>query len=188
MSLQLRNETERLLLRPFEKGDLEGFFDIHRRPEVHRYLYGKPLDREAAAVKLDRKIANRKIEKHGDGLALAVVLKSSGVLVGALSLQLVSEAHRQGEIGFVFHPDHHGKGYAGEAASYLLDIAFRQLGLHRVVGQCEARNTASARVLEKLGMRREGHLIENEFVKGEWQSEIIYAILDREWAARSQVT
>ena len=55
------------------------------------------------------------------------------------------------------------------------------LRLHRVVGRLEPRNTGSARVLEKLGMRREAHLVENEWVKGEWQSELVYAILAREW-------
>lgn len=186
MSIELPHETERLLLRPFEPGDLDALFDIHSREEVHRYLYGEPLDIEQTKARLERKIANTKIEKHGDALAIAVVLKSSGVLVGDLTLQLVSQAHKQGEIGFIIHPDHHGSGYASEAAGYLLDIAFRQLGLHRVSGQLEERNAASARVLEKLGMRREGLMIENEFVKGEWQSEIIYAILDREWLNESQ--
>jgi RimJ/RimL family protein N-acetyltransferase len=55
------------------------------------------------------------------------------------------------------------------------------MGLHRVIGRTEARNVGSARVLEKLGMRREAHLVENEYVKGEWQSELVYALLDREW-------
>jgi len=59
--------------------------------------------------------------------------------------------------------------------------ARRGAPLHRVIGRVEARNIASARVLEKLGMRREAHFVENELVKGEWQSELVYAILDREW-------
>ena len=63
----------------------------------------------------------------------------------------------------------------------LLRLAFEELGLHRVYGRAEPRNTASARVMEKLGMQREAHLVENEFVKGEWQSELVYSILDREW-------
>jgi len=67
----------------------------------------------------------------------------------------------------------------------LLRIAFDDLGLHRVFGSVEARNAASARVLGKLGMRREAHFVENEFVKGEWQSELVYAILANEWRARA---
>jgi RimJ/RimL family protein N-acetyltransferase len=103
-------------------------------------------------------------------------------LIGSVSLTLGE--HRQGEIGFTFHPDHHGHGYATEASRELLRIGFEDYDLHRICGRLEPRNVASARVLEKLGMRREGLLLENEWVKGEWQSELIYAILDREWCER----
>ena len=114
-------------------------------------------------------------------MSAAAVLRETGELVGDLSLLWASEVHKQGELGFMVHPRHQGRGYATEAARPLLRFAFEELGLHRVVGTLEARNSASARVLEKLGMRREGHLVENEWVKGEWQSELVYAILDREW-------
>ena len=69
----------------------------------------------------------------------------------------------------------------------MLELAFRTYGLHRVYGRLEARNLASARVLEKLGMRREAHLVENEWVKGEWQSELVYALLAREWLTTAPV-
>ena len=85
------------------------------------------------------------------------------------------------EVGFVFDPRHQGKGFATEAARALVEWAFGFGGFHRVIGRTEARNVASARVLEKLGMRLEAHFVENEWVKGEWQSELVYAILDREW-------
>ncbi|MDX6503720.1 MAG: hypothetical protein QOE29_845 [Gaiellaceae bacterium] len=111
--------------------------------------------------------------------ATATVSRSSS----DCGLTLVSEQHRLGEIGFVLHPDHQGHGYATEAARELLWIAFEGLRLHRVIGRCEARNDGSARVLERLGMRREAHLVENEWVKDEWQSELVYALLDREWAS-----
>ncbi len=117
------------------------------------------------------------------GCRLAVLLKATDELIGDLSLYRPEGGNRQGEIGFVFHPDHQGHGYATEAGSVILRLAFEELKLHRVFGRTEARNTASARVMEKLGMRREAHLVENEWVKDEWQSELIYAILDREWHA-----
>jgi RimJ/RimL family protein N-acetyltransferase len=103
--------------------------------------------------------------------------------VGDVVLELVSEEHRTGEIGYIVHPDHHGHGYATEAGRAVLRVAFEDLRLHRVTGRLDARNVASARVLEKLGMRREALLVENELVKGEWQSELVYAILDRQWPA-----
>lgn len=105
-------------------------------------------------------------------------------LTGPLETErLVLRAFEPGELGFIVHPDHQGNRYATEATRVLLAIAFERVRLHRVVGRVEVRNVASARVLEKLGMRKEAHLVENEFVKGEWQTELIYAILDREWRA-----
>ena len=81
----------------------------------------------------------------------------------------------------MFDPRHGGKGFATEAAYALVDWAFTAADIHRVIGRTEARNAGSVRVLEKLGMRREAYLVENEWVKGEWQSELVYAVLDREW-------
>jgi RimJ/RimL family protein N-acetyltransferase len=174
-------ETERLLLRPFGAGDLDALFAIHSRPDVARYLYWEPRTRDEVRGVLEEKVRGRVIGSEGDTLTLAVALKATTELIGECSLHLLSDEHRQGEIGFIVHPDHHGRGYATEAARVLLRLAFEDLDLHRVVGRLEARNTASARVLEKLRMRREAHLVENEHVKGEWQSELVYAILDREW-------
>jgi RimJ/RimL family protein N-acetyltransferase len=67
----------------------------------------------------------------------------------------------------------------------MLRLGFEGLGLHRIIGRLDGRNRASARVLEKLGMRREAHFVENEYVKGEWTDEVVYAILDREWRSRA---
>lgn len=63
----------------------------------------------------------------------------------------------------------------------MLRIGFEGFGLHRIVGHCDARNTASAQLMERLGMRREAHFVENEWFKGEWGSEYVYAILHYEW-------
>ncbi|MCW2947645.1 MAG: GCN5-related N-acetyltransferase, partial [Actinoallomurus sp.] len=92
--------------------------------------------------------------------------------------------HRQGEVGYIFHPDHGGRGYATEAAEVVLRLGFEELGLHRIVGRLDGRNTASARVLERLGLRREAHFVQNELVKGEWTDEVVYAMLADEWRAR----
>jgi RimJ/RimL family protein N-acetyltransferase len=177
-------ETERLRLRAFEPEDLDALAAIYGRPDVVRYLYEGPRSRDEVRALLERKMGVREIHDDGDTVSYAIELRSSGVVVGDCIVRLLSVAHRQGEIGFVVHPDHQGHGYATEAGSAMLEVAFDGLGLHRVVGRLEARNAASARVLERLGMRREAHLVENEWVKDEWQSEIVYALLDREWSPR----
>jgi RimJ/RimL family protein N-acetyltransferase len=160
-------------------GSARRFGDEHRvrrRPD-----YDDPRSRDETGVLLDRKIGSAAIRADGDTASFAIELREASLVVGDCMVHLISEHHRQGEIGLVVHPDVHGRGYATEAGRSLLRIAFDELRLHRVVGRLEARNGASARVLEKLGMRREAHLLENEWVKDEWQSELIYSILDREW-------
>jgi RimJ/RimL family protein N-acetyltransferase len=176
-------ETERLQLRPVVAADLDAIYAYESRPDVARYLYWEPRTKDEAKASLERKVAARSIHAEGDIFSVAVTLRSSAELIGDFILEMTSLEHRQAEIGYIIHPDHAGHGYATEAGRQVLRIAFEELSVHRVVGRLEARNTASARVLEKLGMRREAHLIENEYVKDEWQSEMIYAILEREWRA-----
>ncbi|HEY7281313.1 MAG TPA: GNAT family N-acetyltransferase [Actinomycetota bacterium] len=178
-----RLETDRLLLRPWAPSDHDAMFAIYSSEDVVRYLYVGPHDEDAARERLTLQVAQREIEGPGDFLRLAVLLKANARVIGDVMLHWMPDEHRQAEIGFVLHPDFQGKGYTTEAARVLLRVAFEVLGLHRVFGRTEARNEASSRVLEKLGMRREANFVENEFVKDEWQSETDYAILDREWKA-----
>ncbi|MGW0061978.1 GNAT family N-acetyltransferase [Streptosporangium sandarakinum] len=175
--------TDRLTLRPFTEDDLHPLHAIHRLPEVARYLYGEAHDLEQTRAALAKKITSAALTDEGQALSLAVQLTTTGELVGDATLFWHSRTHRSGEIGYVFHPGHHGNGYATETARVLLRLGFEELGLHRITGRLDGRNHASARVLERLGMRREAHLVENEFVKGEWTDEVIYAMLRREWDA-----
>ena len=176
-------ETDRLILRPFVAEDFDAVFAMQSRPDVARYLVWDARNEDEVRTALEVKVSSTAIRAEGDALFLAAVLRSTDELVGDIVLHWISREHSTAEIGFIVHPDHQGHGYATEAVRPLLGLAFEDLRLHRVIGRAEARNVASARVLEKLGMRREAHLIENEYVKGEWQSELVYAILDREWRA-----
>jgi RimJ/RimL family protein N-acetyltransferase len=173
--------SERLLLRAFTADDFDALFAIQSRADVARWLYWEPRGEDEVRAALEEKIKRVKLVNDGDALSFAVVLTSSSEVIGDFGLFLLSAAHRQGEIGFIFHPDHHGHGYATEAGRLVLQLAFEEFGLHRVIGTLEPRNAASSRVLERLGMRLEAHFVENEFVKGEWQSELVYALLEREW-------
>jgi RimJ/RimL family protein N-acetyltransferase len=172
---QLPIETARLRLRRLEPGDLAALHAIHSREDVTRWLYWNPRSEDEVRISLDAHIAR----PFDEGVVLAIDLE--GELIGTANVA-VGE-HRQGEIGFMIHPDYQGHGYATEAAEAIVELAFDAYRLHRVYGCVEPRNTASVRVLERLGMRREAHLIENEWGKGEWHSEAVYAILAREWRA-----
>ena len=143
-------------------------------PAVVRWLYDDPRTEDESQQALQRHL-DRDPEL---GLILAVETQT-GQFIGRVNLAVTPE-HKQGEVGFIVDPAQQGKGYATEAAQAMLTLGFDTYELHRIVGRAEARNVASTRVLEKLGMRREAHLIENEWVKGEWQSEVVYALLARE--------
>jgi RimJ/RimL family protein N-acetyltransferase len=175
--------TDRLLLRPFEPGDLDAVEAIHGDPAIVRYVPWDARGREELRGVLGEKAERTVIAEEGDGLNLAAVTANGGELVGDMSLMWRSEAHRMGEVGYLLHPAATGHGYATEASRALLRIGFEALGWHRIIGRIDARNAASARVLERLGMRREAEFVENEWIKGEWASEVVYAMLDREWAA-----
>ncbi len=176
--------TPRLELRPFVAADLDGLFAIQSRPEVARYLYWDARGLNDVRTSLERKIKESALDEEGQALSLAVVRRDTGQLAGEVNLFWINRTHGLGEVGYVFHPDHGGNGFATEAAEVVVGLGFDRLGLHRMIGRLDNRNAASARVLERLGMRREAHFVQNEFVKGEWADEVVYAILDNEWKAR----
>jgi RimJ/RimL family protein N-acetyltransferase len=167
--------TDRLVIRQFEPGDLGALHDMRSREESVRWLYEDPPSLLENRARLERRMNDLRFALTGDGIGFAAV--ADGELVADVSLFLRSAEHHQGEIGFITHPAHWGKGYATEAAAAVVELGFETFALHRIIGRVEARNAPSARVLEKLGMRREAHLVENELVKGEWQSELVYAAL-----------
>jgi RimJ/RimL family protein N-acetyltransferase len=184
--------TERLVIRPYTADDLEDFADIQRRPDVVEYMFWPIRDRAASKRHLADRRRKTRLEQGHDFLGLAVELPDepslnprpgSGRVIGDVSLLLRNVPARQLEVGWVMNPDFAGKGYATEASRAMLDIAFRRAGAHRVVAQLDARNTASARMAERLGMRREGHFREELRVKGEWVDSLYYAVLADEWAA-----
>lgn len=179
-------ETERLLLRPLDPtNDVEALHAYQSLPEVCRYVPFEPRTREQIAERLrDPERVRWALLEPGQALDLAIVLKESGELIGDVLLMWHDTTNA--EVGYVVHPAHHGHGYATEAARAMLALAFDPaygLALHRVTARIDQRNPASAAVLTKLGMRQEAVLVENEWFKGEWSTEVDFAILDREWRA-----
>ena len=174
--------TRRLLLRPFGGLDVKAVHAINARTDVTSYLNWAPCRYAEVREVVQSRAADVAILAEGDKLVLAMVRRETGELVGEAILIWLSRPHRQGEIGFIVHPDHHGRGLAAEAALAMIQLGFESLGLHRIISRCDARNIASARLMKRLGMRREAHLRQNEFVKGEWCDEQVYAMLAAEWA------
>ncbi|MDX6197745.1 MAG: hypothetical protein QOJ79_896 [Actinomycetota bacterium] len=172
--------TERLLLRAFRADDFDALLPIHSDPVNVRYVPFEARTPEDMQVALEKKIAGTTLAAAGDGLGLAVTLHD-GTLVGDLNVFLHTPEHGTVELGWMFDPAHSGRGYATEAVRALLDLVFGGLQARRMVARVEARNTASLRLCERVGMRKEAHLVENEIFKAEISSEVDYALLAREW-------
>lgn len=176
--------TERLLLRPLTLADVDPLLAYRGRPDVCRYLPFEPMDRQVILDRLAEQWTVTALTDEGQSLTLGVELAATGELVGDVILFWHSRFHRGGELGYVFDPRFAGRGYATEASTAVLRLAFDDLGLHRVVARLDERNEASARMARRLGMRQEARLVDNEIFKGEWSTELDFALLAGEWTAR----
>lgn len=175
--------TRRLSLRPLTVGDVDALLAYRSLPQVCRYVPFQPMTRESIQERLTSGWANSTLTEQGQALTLGVELTATGALLGDVVLFWHSREHGAGEIGYVLNPDFGGHGYATEAARAMLRLGFDGLGLHRIVARVDERNTASAQVAHRLGMRQEARLVHNELFKGEWSTELDFAMLADEWAA-----
>jgi RimJ/RimL family protein N-acetyltransferase len=177
-------ETGRLTIRPFNRGDVDAVYSYRSRPDVAQFLFDEPMSHEECAEAVRSRSTQIAFGGEGDKILLAVERRDDGRLIGEVSLIWRSVSEQQAEIGYIFHPDAHGRGYATEAAKVLLAFGFGVVGCHRIYARCDANNEASARVMERLGMRQEAHFREHMHVKGRWDEELIYAMLAPEWESR----
>lgn len=179
--------TERLKLREFVAEDWRAVQEYHKDPRYRRY-YPITYASEAVARAFVQGFIDEQTRIPRTNYQFAIELLANGRLIGNVGIRLRSLGRRQPEarqadIGYELNPRYWGKGYATEAARAAVDFGFATLQVHRIWAECLAENRASARVLEKLGMRLEGRLREDDYFKGRWWDTLIYAILEDEWRA-----
>lgn len=176
----VRLTTERLILREFEEDDWPSFHAVESLPEVARYQSFEPRTVEESQRYVAG--ASGSVADHPRRFYdLAVILRAEDRLIGRCGMGLADAEMLEGTLWYTLHPAYWGRGYTTEAARALIDFGFRELRLHRIWADSDPANVGSWRVLEKLGMRREGHMRENARIKGAWVDSLIYAVLDREW-------
>lgn len=171
--------TERLGLRRFTTADAEAFAAYRSAPEVARYQSWEAPVSMPAAVALVADFS------EGDPAApgwFQYAIDLDGVLIGDLGLNL-HENLMQAELGFTLSPAYQGQGYATEAVRGLLDHLFVDWNLHRVSAECDARNTASARLLKRVGFKQEGLRLSNTWFKGEWTDDLLFGLLRSDYVS-----
>ncbi|GAB2473489.1 GNAT family N-acetyltransferase [Xylanimonas ulmi] len=174
--------TDRLTLRRARAEDAEAYLAWRSLPDVMKYLYQDPWTAQVAHERLATWEVGA-FSEPGDTLMLAV--DGPDGVVGEALLRW-APGQGQVELGYAFHPDVAGLGYATEAGRVLLSVAFEQFGFHRAFARIDAENLASVRVAQRLGMRLEARFVENDWrpADGVWASELVYAVLASEHAAR----
>ena len=183
--------TERMLLRPLAESDADDVYEYQRLAEVIRYIPWEERDRTEGREHTVKRARMRRLEEDGDAVLFAMVLDGEPTVsetpgnrvVGDIMVRLGNAEQAQVEVGWVLHPAFQGRGLASEAARAVIAFAFDRLGAHRVFALLDARNAASAALCERLGMRREGTLLEEEYHDGAWRDTAVYGLLRREQGA-----
>lgn len=174
--------TTRLVLRHFRAADAVVFRQYRSEPETARYQsWTAPVSVEEATALVGQFAAGD--PARPGWFQYAVELKSGATLIGDVGVR-THDNLLQADLGFTIAREHQRMGYATEAVLAVLHGLFER-GLHRVSAECDARNQRSARLLERVGFRLEGHLRANTWIKGEWTDDLLFGLLSDEWKLRS---
>lgn len=205
MDWNIRIETPRLILREYVEADWSAVHAYASDAEVVRFMTWGPNTEEDSRNFVMALIEQQKMQPR-KVFDLAVQTKADGRLIGSCGFRValtVSEGasrtasktgsepagedplayvrERHASMGYCFNRDAWGQGYATEAATGVLRFGFEQLGFHKIFATCDVENKASVRVLERIGMRREGHMLEDIKVKAIWRDSFLYAMLNADW-------
>jgi RimJ/RimL family protein N-acetyltransferase len=169
--------SRRLTLRPFRTSDAQALAAYRSDPDVARYQGWEP---PFSVVDATRFVEELKFADENASGWYQYAIDVADQLIGDIGVNL-HENRKQAEIGYTLAAEHQGRGYATEALERMLDNLFADRGLHRVSAECDARNVRSARLLERLGFRQEGHRVEHTWTKGEWTDDLLFGLLARDY-------
>ena len=175
-------ESRRLVLRRFTELDIEPFLAYRSDPDVARYQSWENYTRDDAQREVED-LRTLHPDIPGQWFQFAIEVKATNEMIGDCALLTPLAEPGQAEVGFTLASEHQGRGYATEALRCLLDYVFISLQKHRVIATADCENSRSVALLERVGMRREGHFLQNTWFKERWADEYQYAILRSEWLA-----
>ena len=180
-----RTETERLLLRVRTVADAEAIFDFASRPEVSYPAGFPPVQTLEDEIYYLEHILPERNEQDNLPAGYGIVVKGTDTIIGSVDF---NHRHEDDvlEIGYTLHPDYWGQGYVPEAARALIDLAFKELGLHKIELVCFGYNVQSQRVAEKLGFTLEARIRDRKDAQGNRCDDLIYGLLKSEWEEKKK--
>ena len=180
-------ETERLLIRRFLKEDAKDLFEYLSLPEIYKFEPGSPISMEEAV-----EICN---EREKGNRFLAVQLKDESKTIGHIYFSLLNPIDFQTwEIGYIFNPLYWNHGYCTEACMAVIKKAFSEMNVHRINANCNPKNNASWKVLEKIGLKREGYKKEKAFFRKNedgtplWHDCFEYGLIEKDYSMSNHPT
>ena len=165
--------TKRIRIRPFKKTDLMDAFEIYRNENTCRYLLYEPWTLSSKEEEFHKKLTANRLTKD---TAISLACELEHKVIGDISIWYTGMKDTV-EIGYSFNEQYSGKGYATEAIRGVVEYLFETTKVHRIQANIDARNLSSAKLCERVGMRREAHFIQDYWNKGEWTDSFIYGML-----------
>ena len=175
-------ETGRLRVRLVEEADLPALFEVNGDAEVTRFLPYATWESPASGNAWYQRMMD--LQATGTALQFVVVDKAAGKAIGTRLLFRHDEASARAELGFVLGRRYWGGGYMTEALTALIDCAFENMGMRRLEAEANPRNSASGKLLTRLGFVREGLARQRWVSKGAAHDVESYGLLHDDWAAR----
>jgi len=171
--------TERLKLRPVSIDDKETVFRYRSDSDTNKYQGWIPENIKDVEEFIGKTATEPDLP--GTWFQLVIIEKRTDSIIGDIGIHFLNTDNKQVEIGYTLDRDYHGKGYAKEALIRVIDYLFNDLKKHRITASIDPKNTASIKLVEKLGFRKEAHFIESLYLNEKWVDDAVFAILEKEW-------
>ncbi|QBA23752.1 N-acetyltransferase [Chryseobacterium indologenes] len=174
--------TERLVLRDIRMEDQQDIFDYRSDAEANRFQGWIPETLEEVESFILRN--TREFNQPESWYQLLITDKETKTVIGDIGVHFTGDENAQVELGITLNTSFQGKGYASEALKGIISYLFDHLHKHRITASVDPDNTASVLLMERIGLRKEGHFVKSLFWKNKWVDDVIYAVLREEWPAR----
>ena len=173
-------DTERLYVRDFKPDDLDEFHKLAQNPDIYKYMPWGPNSEEDTRnfIQMSIEQGSKESRRFFD---VPIILKETHLIVGCIGMRVSSFLHKKADMGYWIKKELWGQGFATEATLGILNFGFQKLKMNKIYATADPENPASIRVLEKIGMKKEGYLKEDMCIRGEYRNSVLMAILKKEF-------